>query len=188
MKNVLLLCLLCYSLSAAAQDPYAGIPRDSATGKLAYQGIVPVPGASKEALFVRAHEWVSATFRSAKDVVQLDDKQAGVLVVKGCYIPTSIGSTGIYATYYWHTVKIEVKDGRFRYTITDFYKEGGTRLTAFPPQMEEQILHTARATGSGFKNGSPKRTYREDLNGVRIPGESEAASLRAAMTVKPKDF
>lgn len=57
MKMLLLLCLLTLpTLVRAQSNVFQGLPVDSASGKITYQGVVQVPGVSKTELYSRARE------------------------------------------------------------------------------------------------------------------------------------
>jgi uncharacterized protein with TBP-like fold DUF4468 len=109
------LFLVIPSVLAAAKEIKTP-PRDAATGRFAYQGVVEVDGISAADLYSRAKAWVATTYRSAKDVVQLDDTTAGRLIAKGNFAVSWMMSPA----WIRHTLTIEVKDGRFRYTLTNF--------------------------------------------------------------------
>lgn len=188
MRNALLILLALLPLLASAQDVFMGIPRDSASGRIAYTAIVQVPGASKNELYVRAKAWAANAFRSAKDVLQMDDKEAGVLIGKTVYRSDFVVFTSVSPNYVQHTVKIEVKDGRYRYTFNDFHLVESSGMLGVSKNMEDQIEVSSKSMGSGVKSGNPKGLYKTMLNGVRVPAELEVNSLRAAMQVKSADF
>jgi len=96
--------------------PFKFISEDTITGK-------------KDYLYVKAHEWMAKTFVSSKEVIQMNDKEAGKIIGKGTITThTTYDGLGIRRgndiTYY--TIQIDVKDGKFRCKLTDFIHEGGT--------------------------------------------------------------
>lgn len=102
-------------------------PIDEATGKYTYLAVVQVDGASAADLYSRARAWVAKTYRSAQAVVQLEDDQAHRLVAKGVMkfqvdLPSVItpGKLQPVEMVVPHSVTIECKDGRYRFTLTDF--------------------------------------------------------------------
>ncbi|WP_375418163.1 DUF4468 domain-containing protein [uncultured Hymenobacter sp.] len=101
--------------SAALLDGTA-LPFDETTHQITYQGVVDVPGLTKDQLYVRAHEWLAKAYRSANDVIQMQDKEAGRLVGKGT---TRVMVRGYDAGYVRHTLTIYLKDGRYKYVLTD---------------------------------------------------------------------
>jgi hypothetical protein len=81
-----------------------------------------VPGVSKDELYLRAREWFARTFVSAQALIQMDDKAAGKIIGKGLSEDVRNGFIRTAYTIYY-TVSITVKEGRYRYEITDFYRE-----------------------------------------------------------------
>ena len=75
---------------------------------------------TKDALFVKANEWVAKTFNSAKDVIQMHDKEAGKIIAKG--IMETKGTIGLISGSYFikYTISIDVKDGRCKVKFSDF--------------------------------------------------------------------
>ena len=101
---------------------------DSATGRILYSDVVQVPGASQTELYARAKLWFADTFASAKDVVQVADKEAGV--IQGtAFQPITFEVLGYHSLErLWYTVKIVLKDGRYKYDLTEF------RVQEYPTQ------------------------------------------------------
>ncbi len=90
-------------------------------GKITYGGVVQIDGLSSEELYKRTKRWFIETYNSGKDVIQLDDKENGEIIGKG-FFETYWQSTfysGIGINIH-ETIKIQVKDGRYKYEITDF--------------------------------------------------------------------
>ena len=96
------------------------IPFDPATNKILYTEVVQVLGASQAELYTRAKLWFASNFKSAKAVVQADEKEAGV-VQGSAFQNISIMALGMPSHIrLWYTVKMALKDGRYKYEITDF--------------------------------------------------------------------
>lgn len=110
----LLFILLLTPLISFAQTP------------IAFSGVTSVDSATKDELFVRARQWFNKTFVSAKEVLQISDKESGELSGKGL---TKL--TGVYKYMGTHkadfdtrfAVNVWVKDGKYKYEIKDFYAE-----------------------------------------------------------------
>jgi len=102
---------------------------------------------TKDELFVNAKSWLVDFYNDAKEVIQQDDKNAGVLKGKGNF--TVAYSEGLFGSNIEevvceHTITINVKDGRVRMVIsakmyTYYYtnKEGTTKsmfpIVNYPP-------------------------------------------------------
>jgi len=93
------------------------LPLDPGTKLVTYEGVVEVPGASKDQLYDRALEWMAKTYQSANDVVQIKDKEQGKLLAKGGIL---LFNDKVPAGYVVHTQTIYVKDGRYKYLLTGF--------------------------------------------------------------------
>lgn len=117
--KILIFFLLLIS-SVKAQD---SIPLKD--GKLHFEEVVEVLNSSKENLYSKGKIWFVDNFRSADDVLQMDDKEAGVLIGKGyrdIYVDTKImGSIQKYKTRAFYTIKIQIKEGKYKLDIYDIY-------------------------------------------------------------------
>jgi hypothetical protein len=90
-------------------------------GKVTYSGVIQVDSADKNELYLRAKKWFVDTYKSAKDVIQLDDKENGEVIGKGYFKANwQVTFMSIQSVDVWHTITVAVKDNRFKYTITDF--------------------------------------------------------------------
>lgn len=122
MKQLLLAFGLLAPAATLAQTalPPFQLPVDSASGAITYQAVVQTPGASKQELYRRAREWFVNNFKGYKEVVSVEDTLGGELV--GTYHSTQ--DKYILLTYtpyeYWRTLKVYVKNGRYRYELTNF--------------------------------------------------------------------
>lgn len=85
-------------------------------GRIEYQEVVELPGKTKDKLFTQARLWFAETFQDSKAVLEVDDREGGILVGTG-WADTDISAK------FWSTIKIEVKDGKYRYTINNFQTE-----------------------------------------------------------------
>jgi hypothetical protein len=129
--SVALLLFLIAAFAAATMPPANTCPLDPETKLITYQGVVPAEGVSAIELYSRAKLWIANAYHSAKAVIDLDDKEGGRLVVKGTFT-LSAGLMGSPQTYR-HQLPIEVKDGRFRYRLTNLTKlQPGTPVPEWP--------------------------------------------------------
>lgn len=112
MKLVVVILLMALPVVLNAQK----LVKDPDTGKYTRKGIVEIDSISKDRLFSGAVEWIALNYRSAKDVVQFSSKEDGKLICKATFLVT------IFMQEAWihHTMILEFKDNKFRYTFTDF--------------------------------------------------------------------
>lgn len=94
---------------------HAQMPIDTATHKYQYREVLKAE-ASKDDLYSRARQWFVVNYKDASEVLQIQDKESGLLVGKG-FLTVNFqgGQRKVY-----HTITIECKEGRYRLTITDF--------------------------------------------------------------------
>jgi len=122
-----------------------------------YSEIITVDGKTAQQLYTSAREWFAKTFVSANDVIQMEDPTSGKIIGKGSsHISESyIAGKGVgsfFTTIDWYpnyTLKIEVKDGRYKYELTDIKinskSEAGTTEIPFADYL---------AKIDEYKNGS----------------------------------
>lgn len=107
-----------------------------------YTGVEAVDSVPARILYSRAKLFAAENFKSAKDVIQMDDSEAGLLLMKGNIIPVIKGALiGNFEAGFVHfTMKVQVKDGKYKYTLSDFehenfgnYRSNGGSLTNRKP-------------------------------------------------------
>jgi hypothetical protein len=69
--------------------------------------------------------WFTLNFKSSKDVVQLSDENLGEIVGKGSFDVDYNGLGAKNIGFVSFTIVVSVKDGKYKYKITDFWHDGG---------------------------------------------------------------
>lgn len=162
MKNFYFLIFLFVPSLLCAQD--VKFPIDSMSHKVSYQGIEYVSSVSKDELYIRAREWFARIFVSAQDVIQMDDKAAGKIIGKGVYKNLKTGIFVDNTTTIYYTVSITVKDGRYRYEISDIYREifsqdfSNYTTTTGKESLDELINNPKNINKDGEYKGKLKQT------------------------------
>ena len=103
-------------------------------GSINYTEVVQVDSTlSSEDLYYNAKKWLIDSFKSSDEVIQTDDKEAKLIIAKG-FIAKGHNA---YVTNpkNWFTLKLEMKEGRYRYSIYDIRYE-------FDINMMGQNTHT----------------------------------------------
>ncbi|MFD2936312.1 DUF4468 domain-containing protein [Spirosoma flavum] len=180
MKNNILLLFLTWSLSSSMvfgqkmpieNGKLGGILPIGENGKAIIQVVEPVSGSNKSALFQRARRWFVQSYGSANKVLQLNDSLTGELSGRATFVinPTMIGVP--VKTQIDHLITVEIKDGRYRATVTDFFM---TAKTIVGP------IESIKGTSKGFLI----KVY------TMIDEESLALlkSLKTAMSTEKSDF
>lgn len=116
-------------------------------GNVIYTEVLKVKNIDKEELYNKAKKWIVLTYKSANNVIQLDDKEEGVIIGKG-YFDINYYSRNPKIE---HTIQIETKNERFKYTISNFIysdKQGSTfAIETFPKRWagEKKLYRTLDA-------------------------------------------
>lgn len=119
MKKFLVIITLFICNAIHAQDKmFDVLPLQD--GKVVYTGVVEVDSANKDVLYSRAKKWFAEEYKSAQNVIQLDDKDAGEVLGKGLFKSYFTVFMEAQDVSVYHTVKIYVKDNKYKYEITDF--------------------------------------------------------------------
>lgn len=185
MTRLLIAILFFPLLSFSQKDNYSKYLLDSShrifpevDGAIIYSEVITVDSSiKKEELFNRAKAWFVDNYKSANDVIQLQDKDAGVIIGKGIFdAGYNLGMmVGYDIVHVSHTVKIYVKDGKFKYEIVDLsgkYYETPTRYSS-GGQREMPI-------GNIVTPGN-KKNYKKFLEDVNAQVRLTILSLKAGM-------
>lgn len=115
-KQIFLAALLIFTLPAWGNGKTILMPVNEA-GDFEYSGTVELEGETADELYSRAKAWVAMAYVSAQDVIQLDDRDAHRLIMKGNtsthWMLTETATVG-------HVLTIETKDGKYRYSLGSF--------------------------------------------------------------------
>jgi hypothetical protein len=105
-------------------------------GVLIYEEVVPCKG-KKDDLYLRAKLFYADIFKSAKDVIQVDDKESGILVGKGL-THIMVSGEALFDTKMkmWFSIKIQCKDDRYKYELYDIHFE------SYPAQYVSEFNRT----------------------------------------------
>jgi len=148
--------------------------------------VVLVDSASKATLYSKAREWFSKSFKSAKAVLDLEDKENGKLIGKANFTVFSTESSSenefvklpkLSSKYLKEvkdamnvkktievgridfTISIYVKDGRYKYEITNTFHKGETQTV---------LGYTVTIPNGGdIKNSTPDCGYNEMMPRIR---------------------
>ncbi len=121
MKKILALSLvLLLSASIKAQKSDI-VPVDENTNLITYKEVVNVKG-SADTLYLRAINWFNVFYKNPADVTKVRDREGTLIVGKhriGMKDFDEDGNMLPARKAIGYTIKIECKEGRYRYTITD---------------------------------------------------------------------
>jgi len=99
------------------RDQIAGIDKN---GNISMINIIQAPSLSKDQIYIQTNSWFVNTFNSGKSVIQLNEKDAGVILAKG-YLKNIAEQVGFAINYEISAsvlFRIDIKDGRARLITT----------------------------------------------------------------------
>ncbi len=92
---------------------------------LTFSKVVEIPGQDKNSLYNSLIQALTLVFNSINDVKQMDDKEQGIIILKPKmkFEIKGLGLTG-YSGYLNFTIKIQIKDNKFKIDIMDLVYTG----------------------------------------------------------------
>jgi len=129
--KILMSLLIIYLPAASQPQNLYNFPVDSTTGKIYFSGVVEKPGISKDLIYTRTKIWIAQTFNSAKAVINMDDKESGIIKVKGNYSEDTLLNKRVYTKTTQFNLFIYFKDGRYKYDVTDIMTDPGIAGVGF---------------------------------------------------------
>lgn len=130
MKKLLIVAafaMLCGSVSGqSAKEMLAEIQGKwelDNSGNVTFTRVIELPGTAKDELYTRALSYFTYNYNSGDDVVQVREKEQGVIVGKGVYPEVHVGMSLITTTVdTYHILRVDLKEGRLRVmvTLTDY--------------------------------------------------------------------
>ena len=152
MKRLITItCALAFAGITMAQDLISNV-FPTKDGRIYYSEIITVDSSlTADNLYQNAKSWASLTFRSAKDATQSDDPVSKTIIIKS-YVAKGHNA---YVTnpQNWFVLKIEMKDGRYKYTLTDVRYEFSVYAAGKSIESDKPLELWVLPSG----NNSPKK-------------------------------
>jgi hypothetical protein len=159
------------------------LPIDSTTGKVSYQGVVQVPGATQASLYANAKKWFATAPGPTKIMLDTDDPKAGKISGKTSELVMQNFLGANVQVPLWRTITIQVKPGRYRYKITDYAFDSGKGQGAVTT-IENYLAPNALTFDD---NGYPKPVLQSTIDAIQRNGRQQANSIRQTMGGKSPD-
>jgi len=159
-------------------------------GKIIYTDVIQADSTSKEELYNRAKRWVIDSFNSGKDVIQLDNKENGEIITKGFFsVYWKVSKVYIQEVNVWQTLRIQIKDNRFKYEFYDYELkyyvtntgDVNSSLEDWIKNWDNAIIEKPRITKSMIPE------IRSFLLSIDPKVKAQISSLVIAMQTKNKD-
>lgn len=95
----------------------------SAQDLVSFEKVIKTDSVDKVKLFSTINDWFATTYNSAQDVIQMIDKEAGTIIGKGS-MKYFYGNNSSYNGNINYTIKIYIKDNRYKVILSDFNHTG----------------------------------------------------------------
>lgn len=145
MRKVLLFMSLALLAGCAGMMPVA-------TEELTFETVIEAPGQSEDQLFTATKTWIAENFRSAKAVIEYDNREEGTLIGNGV-IPmpcTGLGCLGMESWNVPFTMRVDTKPGKFRLTFTNVRATSpATGPSGVAPSQSQFVLIKEKLMGYG---------------------------------------
>lgn len=91
-------------------------------GVIVYSEVVKVDSAlTSKYLYLNAKKWLVSAFKSSRAVIETDEKDDGLIILKGFVLKGH--NQEIRNPKKWFTIKLEFKDGRYKYSLSNIRYE-----------------------------------------------------------------
>jgi len=126
MKKIAIFAMLLVIVAVAfaqkpAQIPVPDLPIDERTNLVTYQDVVKQEG-TPQVLYDRAMAWVKKYYKNTAEVIKKADSEKCVIEMRSSVRIFSKQKDGtmMQKNIVYYNFKLECRDGRYRYTITNF--------------------------------------------------------------------
>lgn len=129
-------------------------------GSAEYTKVVSVETTSKSDLYINALEWMHKTYKSGKSVIQITDKDSGMIIGKAVSQSLTYNNMGIKKDggYFTYTISIYCKDNKYKYAIDNIIYEKGEMMLTPGADLAEDFPHNW--TGLIGKNKQTRREWK----------------------------
>lgn len=110
-----------FSICGYSQD----LPKGK-NGEIQYEKIILKDSIDSKKLHAVGLQWIANTYKSANDVIQMNDVESGKIIVKGSVpVVLNYGMIGkIEGSVVNHTIELAFKQGRTRILVYNLYHDG----------------------------------------------------------------
>lgn len=129
------------------------------------ENVADVPGQSKDQIYTASKIWLAETFRSAKEVIEVDDKAAGVIIGNGQIIYPCSGMSCVLTQTIKFTLRIDIKDAKYKTTFSNL-------MIATPPSQY-------------YPNGTEGPLYQDAFDNSQPALVELSNKLRASIEKEP---
>jgi hypothetical protein len=148
MKRVLLLAVMAIGLlSVKAQEP------------LSFEKVITVDSVGKDKIYSGLKTFFSMNYES-QYVYDIDDRETGIIIAN---LRTDYKKKGFwyvsYTGFIKYTIKIQVKDGRYKVTVCNFYHDADESLRPSTLGLKKSLTLFGTITTGPNKRASINKSF-----------------------------
>jgi hypothetical protein len=135
---------------------------------LTYSDTIKVEGRLKADIITKAKVYLAQAFKDSKEVIQMEDKEAGILIGKGSFAyefsePRMTCNEGNGKGTVSFTIKLMARDGRFKLDLSDIIHE-----SKIDPNVNFGLLYvTPPDLNSGMMARCRRDIYKEIMSRIK---------------------
>ena len=140
-----------------------------------YSEIVDMPGKTIDQLYSSAREWFALTFKSANDILKMDDPIAGKIIGNGSTILVESYTAGwakVAVDIFFNVefiITISLKENKYKAVISDIYIKRSYSVNSSLTDLERKPYADYIAEKGIYKNKSnPENTKSKENRAVSI--------------------
>lgn len=112
-----------FAVSFGQTKPASEMPVDETTKLVTYTKVIDLPEHDKGKIYDKALAWANKFYKNPIDVIRDKDVASGIIICKARFKitnpPKKRGEMATDAGMVQYTLKIEMKDNRYKYTLTE---------------------------------------------------------------------
>ncbi|BCI62242.1 DUF4468 domain-containing protein [Coprobacter secundus] len=153
--------------------------------KLTFSKVIEAKDVDKTSIYFSLRDWISTYYRDTQEVLQMDDKDAGIIIGKAIFLYSM--NRPAYSAYdgkIWYSIKLQVKDGRFKAEMSNFVHENEKGNA---PACNLGLITTAENyTDKGMQKSFHNKVWKD----IKIKSEQESNNIfsdleKLAASMKP---
>lgn len=168
-----------------------------------YEEIGEASGEKSE-IYIKARKWFVDNFRNAKSVLQVEDKESGILTGKALYIYSFHSGLNTSDVSLYFTLNVDIRDGKYRIQFYDMYGSNtktnslADGLNALSSGLSGSVYNENDAKSNHnvnyteayqkFLNGKSKKFNTKLLKGMDDQVKLLFESFKGAVNTEIEDF
>lgn len=155
----------------------------SAQDNLTFEKVIETDSVGKATIFATINDWFATSYNSANDVIQMADKDAGIIVGNGSMSFSYGGMSYLcYEGYIKYTIKVYVKDNRYKVVLTNFNH-------SVKPGNGAQCALGLITTADVYTTKGMSKKYQNNVwNGIKLKAEQYSNEIFASLENKTKEI